>query len=118
MSKKISYTRSRWQVFQNCQYITVFDDHTDVEPGKCCEVADLFKQLDESGEVHNFQYSDNLPMSLHPGDFAENETTYQGAYERWLYGEPPQGDSQTSASSEAQTASAAEPPQGEQQQSS
>lgn len=113
------FVRKRYQMFLNRpRAVCLFDASTAVEPGKACEISDLFKSLDESGEVHNYDYSGDVPIRLHGGDFAENETTYQGAYEHFQYGEPPQGESQTSAASEVPLASAAEQPQGEQAQSS
>lgn len=62
------------------------DVSTTTNPDLSVEIADLFKQVDESGEVNNFAYTDNKPVSAYKGDFAENETTYQGAYEEYLYG--------------------------------
>lgn len=113
------FVRKRLDTFLNMPRVNCFfDSSTDVEPGKACEISDLFRSLDESGEVHNYDYSGDEPIRLHGGDFAENETTYQGAYERFQYGEPPQGENQSSAASEAQPASAVEQTQGEQEQSS
>lgn len=113
------FVRKRYQMFVNRpRAVCLFDTSTAVEPGKACEISDLFKNLDESGEVHNYDYSGDVPIRLHGGDFAENETTYQGAYEHFHYGEPPQGENQTSDASAAPQASAVEPPQGEQEQSS
>lgn len=113
------FFRTRFEQFTIVQRVSCpFDTSTDVEPGKSCEISDLFKSLDESGEVHSFDYSGDNPIRLHGGDFAENETTYQGAYERFQYGEPPLGESQASAASEVQQASAAELQQGEQDKSS
>lgn len=84
-------------------FCSVFVDATsETNPDLECEIADLFKQVDESGEVNNFAYSDNQPVRAYQGDFAENETTYQGAYEEYLYG---QADTQQQTSERASVAS-------------
>lgn len=80
---KISYVRNKFGKL----YCSVgVDVSTSTNPDLSTEIADLFKQVDESGEVNNFAYSDNEPVSAYKGDFAENETTYQGAYEEYQYG--------------------------------
>lgn len=85
MAKKIdiSYVRNKFGKL-NC--VVGIDVYTSTNPDLSTEIADLFKQVDESGEVNNFAYTDDQPVSAYQGDFAENETTYQGAYEEYLYG--------------------------------
>lgn len=100
MAKKIdiSYVRNK---FGKLYCGVGVDVSTSTNPDLSTEIADLFKQVDESGEVNNFAYSDNTPVSAYKGDFAENETTYQGAYEEYLY-----GNSETQSESNAERSEA------------
>lgn len=100
MAKKIEITYVR-NKFGKLYCGVGVDVSTSTNPDLSTEIADLFKQVDESGEVNNFAYSDNTPVSAYQGDFAENETTYQGAYEEYLY-----GNSETQLESNAERSAA------------
>lgn len=79
--------RTRYSLMNDYNSSVIIDDSTTVEPGLSTEVSDLFKHLDESGEVHNYEYTNDAAVNVFGSEFSENETTYQGAYERWEYGD-------------------------------
>lgn len=82
--------------------IVKVSDETQTNPDLSCEISDLFKQVDESGEVNNFAYSDTTPVNAYGSDFAEgNETTYQGAYEEWQFKTSPVEQAMSNEASEA-----------------
>lgn len=109
MAKKqeFSFIRFKYLLQSDFNVPVVVDQQTQVEPGKNTEIADLFKQLDESGEVHSYEYSGDTPINIHGSDFADNETTYQGAYERFEIGDYVNEEPQMQQTHEVSAANAA-----------
>lgn len=101
------YIRTRYCAMLNFNCPLIIDESTQVEPGKATEISDLFKQLDESGEVHSYEYTGDTPVNIHGNDFAENPTTYQGVYEQWEFGDAVREVQQMQQASEASAANAA-----------